>query len=147
MQRFFIRLVIALLTCLLGIGAYIGWASYRLRSEVLNSMNNFHEALLRRDVEALNSILAEDFVLHNFKGKIENRSDLLSTIKATEIESSSLMTGDVRVSIVSDKATVTGKFKQYYDVDEMGQDKPVRFIYSFEKRQGRWLLVSARPGS
>jgi ketosteroid isomerase-like protein len=136
------RAVVALLTCLLGVGAYMWWAPHSPASEVRQAVTDLQGAALRGDVKFLDRMLADEFVLTTFRGEVTGKPEWLRHIREGGFDPRRETIDDVRISVSGDKATATGTFTNKLELDEAGRVKPPRFIYSYQRRQGRWLLVS-----
>ena len=144
MRQLYKRAAVAILTCLLGVGAYMWWAPDEPERAVRQAVADLHEAALRGDVGFLDHMLADEFVLTTFRGETTGKSEWLLHIRQGGFDPRREITDDMRVSIDGGKATATGTFKDHLELDEAGRIRPLGFVYSFERRQGKWRLVSMR---
>ena len=148
MRSYAIRLSAALVTFLVGIAsvsllsssgfsALLYGASER---EVLEVEREYIRAHLERDIPALDRVLADDFT--SFRGRVrkEHRLAMLANPLFTV---TSFTTENVRVSVRGDVAFVRGRARMSGSFRGHEFHTPsYKFARRFERRGGRWLIVS-----
>ena len=150
MQRHAIRLSVALATCLLGVAAHHLVDTFRGLSlggaerEVLAVEREYIRAHVERDVAALDRVLADDFSM--FGGRV-NKERRLAFLSNPFFVITSLKTDDVEVVVsgkeawVNGTASIAGRFrKREFSTPRYG------FTRKYEKRGGRWQIVSCEFG-
>ena len=114
-----------------------------LEQEVLKANREYLDAYTRRDVAALDRLLAEEFTVKGRYGMYDSKERRLATVADADLEFITVDNHNARVEVneivgeVSGQAVVRGVYA--------GRDfssPPYRFTRKFEKRDGRWQLVS-----
>ena len=112
-----------------------------MEEELLKLEEAFAEAMVRNDLEGLERIAAEDWVIIDPNGEIIDRTRFFEVIKSGALTHDLMKSKDFRVRIYGETAVVTaitstkGKF--------MGQEfsSRERSTDVFVKREGRWQCV------
>ncbi|MDQ3585991.1 MAG: nuclear transport factor 2 family protein [Pyrinomonadaceae bacterium] len=147
MQRFAIRISVALATFFIGSAAAYLPSVLRFDSasdtaaerEVLQVEAEYIRAHLERDVVALDNILAEDFSSFGGRVRKEHRLALLANPLFTI---SSLSTTDVHVRVSDDEAWISGKARMRASYKEREFARPsYEFARRYVKRQGQWQII------
>ena len=111
--------------------------------EVLNANREYLEAYGRRDVAALDRLLADEFTIRGRYGRYESKARRLETVASPDLEFISVdsistsVAADENAGEVSGRAVVHGS--------RSGRDftsPPYGFTRRFERRDGRWQVVS-----
>jgi ketosteroid isomerase-like protein len=112
-----------------------------VEEELLKLENEFTQANLKNDAEAIGRFLADDWVIIEANGAIIDKARFLGVIKSGDLSYQMMKWDEVRVRIYGETALVTGltsttgKFKgQELSTRERGTDV-------FIKRDGRWQCV------
>lgn len=111
--------------------------------EVLNANREYLEAYGRRDVAALDSLLADEFTIRGRYGRHESKARRLATVASPELEFISVesintgVTADENAGEVSGRAVVRGSHS-----GRAFSSPPYSFTRRFERRDGRWQVVS-----
>lgn len=107
---------------------------------------DWSDADVKKDVAALNRILAEDWVGIDFQGTVMNKAAVLRDVGAksdiTATESTTL--GEMKIRVYGNTAVVSGtevERSQY-----RGEDSSGEYIWTdvFVRRNGRWQAVSSQ---
>jgi ketosteroid isomerase-like protein len=111
---------------------------------LLKQLDNWIDALKRSDMNALNWILAEDFVNLDSNGFLSREQDL-EPIKSGNLKFESITMDGVKVYVYGDTAFVTGI--GVYQVSFKGQPTTFReqFFDIYQKRKGEWRVIASRP--
>ena len=156
MQRNIIYLFVSIATFLIGTIITAPWrtadhatappASYTAaEQELLSIERRYLDAHVERDVAALDSILADDFIIANSRGRVSDKASRLALVEDSDFTFVNIETFDVDAhvngdeGVVTGSAVVTGRYQ-----DREFQSPPYRFIRRYEKRQGRWQIVSVQ---
>lgn len=111
--------------------------------EVLNANREYLEAYGRRDVDALDRLLADEFTIRGRYGRYESKARRLATVASPDLEFISVdstntsVTADENAGEVSGRAVVHGSY-----AGREFSSPPYRFTRRFERRDGRWQVVS-----
>jgi ketosteroid isomerase-like protein len=100
------------------------------------------EAQVKRDIAALDRMLADDFILTRANGVVANKAENLADVQSGDRSFASYTSDDVRVRLYGDAAVVTGRVTSTGTYK--GQDFSGRFRYTkmFIKRDGQWRIVA-----
>jgi ketosteroid isomerase-like protein len=109
--------------------------------ELLKLEKQFADAVARNDAEAIDKIVAEDWVIIDPDGSITDKARFLGVIKSGDLSHELMESTDMRVRVYGDAAVVTaltttkGKF--------MGQDfsSCERATDVFVRQNDRWRCV------
>ena len=115
--------------------------------EVRKLEREWLDAYEKRDAEAMNRILADDFKLTFSNGRTQTKADILAQLKSEKESgrpSPKLSTEDVQSRIEGDKVILTGHFIQQTERD--GQTRTMKLSYTdtYTKRQGRWQVIASQ---
>jgi ketosteroid isomerase-like protein len=153
MLRNIIYLLVSVATFFIGITIAAPWAVDRHAAstynteeqELLSVERRYLDAHIQRDVAALDSVLADDFVvLHRF-GRVGDKAERLALLENADFTFLAIDTDDVDVTVNGNVGMVTGHavVRGRY-VDQEFQSPPYRFARRYEKREGRWQIVSVQ---
>lgn len=153
MNHFAIRLVVSLLTFAIGIASATLLSPFRSSDAVssgtdaqaiLEVERQYIRAHLQADTATLEKILADDFTIRN-RWSFENKGERLARLESAELAFEVINTENVQVKVNGDKAVLTGEAlveSRQGDLAVRGSTYAFKRIY--EKRQGRWQIVSVR---
>jgi ketosteroid isomerase-like protein len=108
--------------------------------------HDWSDADVKKDVSALNRILADDWIGIDFEGTVMTKPEVLRQVSARNDETAteSTVLGEMKVRIFGNMALVTGKEteKSRYK----GEDSSGEYIWTdfFVLRNGRWQAVSSQ---
>jgi hypothetical protein len=113
-------------------------------SEITQQLTNWHNGLVKADLDGLMAQYASDAVFFptfiNAARTAEERKAFLQVLIAKKPVAT--LNNDQRVRIFGDIATCSGSW--VFDVnaaDGSREKKPVRYLFVFEKRGGKWLII------
>ena len=137
---FFLGLALSAALSLLPSAAPRGGAS---EQEVFNANQEYLQAHMSRDVAALDRLLADEFTIGSRYGRVVSKHRRLAMLSDPDVSFLSFDGDDTRVSAsgsageVSGRAVLRGSYKgrEYLS-------PPYRYVRRFEKRDGRWQVVS-----
>jgi ketosteroid isomerase-like protein len=98
-------------------------------------------AILANDVDAIGSVLADEWIVVSAKGGIADRAGFLGVIKAGDFTRSSLELSEARVRRYGDVAVVTVKLATAGLFDGKNFNIHERETDVFKWRDGRWQAV------
>lgn len=152
MNHLAIRLVVSLLTFAIGIASAALLSPFRSDAvsngtdvqAILEVERQYIQAHLSADTATLQNILAADFTIRN-RWSSENKLERLARLESADLAFEVINTDNVQVKVNGDRAVLTGEAL----VESRNGDLTVRgstyaFKRIYEKRQGRWQIVSVR---
>lgn len=114
------------------------------KQEVAQQLTNWHNGLVKGDLEGLQAQYASDAVFFptfiNAARTAEERKAFLQVLIAKK--PTAVLNNDQRIRLFGDVATCSGSW--VFDVnaaDGTREKKPVRYLFVFEKRGGKWLII------
>lgn len=133
-----------LVTLLLTVASYTMVAAQTTPSEIAQQVTAWHDNLGKGNLAAAEAQYASDAVFFptfiNSANTPETRKAFLTTLIAKKPVA--VLNNDQRVRIFGDIATCSGTW--VFDVnaaDGSREKKPVRYLFVFEKRGGKWLII------
>lgn len=158
MQRNIIYLFVSLATFLIGNIITAPWSAANhppaptaeytaAEQELLTIERQYLDAHIQRDVATLDSILADDFTISHAFGRVGDKASRLALVGDSDFTFIDINTFGVDVEVNGDvgfvigHAVVTGS----YEGREF-KTPPYRYTRRYEKRQGRWQIVSVQFG-
>ncbi len=102
----------------------------------------YAEALIKRDLAALDKIWAEGYTFTNGRGEVLTKKDRMDNIKSGATQFDSINREDEEIRVFGNTAVVTGRvvLKVIYSGKE--SSGPYRFINVWVKMQERWQIVA-----
>jgi hypothetical protein len=108
-------------------------------NEVLIQEAAWNNALANHDRNALNAILADEFMFKDAAGKLYTKAQYSAAVMRTPRPQYYAMT-EVRPSPAGEKATATGRL----NVSRTNASGDFRFSDTLVKRAGRWQVVTSQ---
>lgn len=111
--------------------------------EVLSANREYLEAYMRRDVDALDSLLADEFTVRGRHGRYDSKARRLAMVADSDLEFITVDSANHHVTAGETSGQVSGQavVRGSYSGREFSSP-PYRFTRRFEKRDGRWQLVA-----
>jgi ketosteroid isomerase-like protein len=113
--------------------------------EVLKAEYDQRKAYLRRDVAAMERLVADEFILTIQGGEIGGKANLLAFLKEEPVDPTLTLTAeDTQVRINGDTAVVVGRRVEKRRRPDNNQEGVAyaRYTRAYVKRQGRWQLLA-----
>jgi ketosteroid isomerase-like protein len=153
MQRIIFNLVVSLATFIIGITAATPWTAFRTTSdnqdktEILKIEQQYLDAHLARHTARLDEILSNDFTFTHYWGGVANKARRLALLENPDFTFDSIDTSGVEVAVNGDTAQVTGTAVVHSTYrGESYVTMPYSYTRTYERRDGRWQIVSVRAG-
>jgi ketosteroid isomerase-like protein len=110
-------------------------------TDVLAAEAKRFDALIQRDVETVNRLMADDLTYTHSSGVRQNKAQVFSLFSTGKIVYKSVETSDQHVQVVGDVGIITGTIKLVYND---GADHLIDSVYTdvYVKRDGRWQLLA-----
>ncbi|HWS99086.1 MAG TPA: nuclear transport factor 2 family protein [Pyrinomonadaceae bacterium] len=154
MKQTAFRLAVAVVTFVTGLGlaALVNVNPFRGSAvapsaadeqEVLRVEREYIRANLDADTDTLREILADEFSIRTRWGRVTTRAERLARLDNYGLAFQSFRTHDVRVVVTGDTAVVSGTaFLKARDEEDWEPGRTYRFSRDYEKRDGRWQIVT-----
>jgi ketosteroid isomerase-like protein len=115
----------------------------RDREMIVQTVHDWLDALVRKDMNALNRIIADDYLITLSDGRIINKTEDLVPVAAPDLKFETANVEDLNVRIFGQTAVVTGR--GIYQVNFKGRSSTIyeRFTDVYVKRGGRWQPVAS----
>ena len=113
--------------------------------EVLKTERDQRDAYLRRDVDATERLVADEFVLTIQGGEVGDKANLIAFLKTEPADPTlSLSAEDTQVRVDGDTAVVVGRRIERRRRPDNNQEgiAYARYTRTYVKRQGRWRLLA-----
>lgn len=117
-------------------------AQSKAEREVLAANAAFDRAIVTRDADAYERILADDFILTAADGTVSDKKGEIAKVRSDDLTFESGKSDDVRVKVYGNTAVVTGRFTA--KGKNAGRDFTFveRYTAVFVKQNGRWQMVA-----
>ena len=116
----------------------------RLEQTLMNLEREWVEGLVRRDLAALDRIMANDIVGVGPRGEVWNKAQLIADIKSGDYTIESANVSDMSVRVYGTTAIVTGRYSDKSKYKGKDASVSARFVDVYVKRAGRWQAVSSQ---
>lgn len=100
------------------------------------------EAMVRRDRQALDLLLADDLIYTHSNGQVETKAQLLASIASGALVYRSIQPRDVQVRLSGDVAVLTGRADLGVRAQERDLDLAVLFTSVYVRRDGEWRMTA-----
>ena len=104
---------------------------------------SWNELRLKPDVEGLERILADDWMLTHSDGRVQHKADYLDELRTSTRRNQGIGNEDVRVRRYGDTMVVTGTSVQSGISNGQPWSGRFRFTRVWVKRDGAWTMVSS----
>ncbi len=110
--------------------------------EVLKVNKEYGEAYVRGDAEAVDRLMADDYISTISTGEVVDRARSMKEIKSGDTKVESGQDDDVRVRVYGDTAVVTGLWASKGQNKGKAFDNKERYTAVYVKRDRRWQVVA-----
>ena len=120
-----------------------GQASDTATQALITVEKNWVDALVKSDITALDSILADTYVdtdEHSYRG---GQQDVFSFLKSGDLKLDSIKLSDIQVHIYGDAAVVIGNSEQAGSFLGRPVAEKIIFTDTFIKQNGKWRAVAS----
>ena len=116
-----------------------------VEQEILKQQSARFSAMIDADVNALESLLADDLTYGHTKGATETKIGFIETVKTGRIDYLSFVPRDVNVRVYENTAALTGFIDVKVIYREQELEFTTRFLELQRKIDGKWLLAAWQP--
>jgi len=115
------------------------------KSDPLAAERQFFSSLIDSDVESLDRILGDDFLLIDvMTGSEVKKPDLLAVLRSGQLKFEAIEPVESQVRLYGITAVITGRTQMSGRFGETPFTASSRYTHVFVKDQGQWRLVSAQ---
>jgi len=119
-------------------------ATARDRDALTQLEKDWNQAVMRRDMNFLEGLYAEDFLSTcSIGGKMTDRAQDLAEVKDAKNKVEAVELSDIKVRVFGTTAIVTGVNSTKGTSVEGMAYAPIRFTDVFMKRNGKWQVISS----
>jgi ketosteroid isomerase-like protein len=113
---------------------------------LITAEHEWSQAVVRRDVAALDRFYADEYILTNEDGAIFSKAKEIADIRSGSFRLTSFTFTDLDVRLYDNVAVVTGQNTITGRWDDIDKDisGPYRFTDVFVNRDGRWQCVASQ---
>jgi ketosteroid isomerase-like protein len=146
MARWGYRLAAAICCLAIELGAVAQTVSYSAgsqESQLVSLERLWNEAQVHRDSQALASMIADKFVNTEWDGEVSDRGKFLADIADPKFEATSLAIQEVKVTLFSNTAVVTGTYHAKGSYLGKSYDHLGRFTDTWVFADAKWQCVAS----
>jgi ketosteroid isomerase-like protein len=100
------------------------------------------EAMTRRDLAALDALLADELTYVHSSGELETKAGLLATLRSERLAYDSIAPSDVDARVFGETAVVTGRSRMQVRAAGQVRRFTIRYTDVYVRRAGRWQTVA-----
>ena len=106
------------------------------------------DASINKDIDSLNKILADEYVLIHMTGKRQSKKDYINSVLSGELKYYESVHESIEVNIDGDKATIIGKTKTLASPFGFGKSWwRLRQDVLLEKVNDTWIIKQSKASS
>lgn len=109
--------------------------------ELLALERQFEQAVIKGDLEALERLVSDDWIIIGPEGKVIPKAAFVAVIKSGALTHSAMELDDTRVRVYGDAAVVTGRAITTGAFQGQGFTTRERSTDVFVRQQGQWRCV------
>ncbi|MDQ4121354.1 MAG: Rid family detoxifying hydrolase [Acidobacteriota bacterium] len=117
-------------------------ANSKIEQELLKANREYDAAIVANDANALDKILADDFVYTNPDGEVRDKARQLAFARSGELKFETGTSDDVKIRIYGNTAVMTGRFTAKGQFKDKSMEINERYTAVWIKQNGRWRLVA-----
>ncbi len=113
-----------------------------LEGEILAAERRRFGAMIERDLDALDGLLAEDLTYTHTSGKAETKAEFLATLEFGTLRYERIEPRHVMVRPLERAAVVTATSRMWLRVDGKAVDFWIRYLAVYVRRGEKWQLLA-----
>jgi ketosteroid isomerase-like protein len=115
--------------------------------QVAKVAKQHREAEVKGDTQALNALLADDWVAINPEGSVQSKAECVKDHKAGVVDFEAIDPQEVKVRVYGDAAVVSGRYHVKLTLSGHKIDDRVRGTEVYVRQGGKWRCVSTQVTS
>ena len=112
----------------------------KAEKEVLRADSERFQAMVRKDLDALGSMLSDDLTYGTSDGRLLSKGDFLSALKSRKLEYRSIEPKNVAARVQGATAVVHGRAEMAVGPEASGLKVAVRYLAVYFFKDGRWVM-------
>ena len=113
----------------------------RLPTDLATTVREYYEAQLRNDVATLDRLVADDYVLINSDGSVENKREAVADHERPGFKIDPYVVEQPVEKVWSDAALTGGVVNLSWTQDGKHQTRLIRIVNVWARRDGRWRIT------
>ena len=134
--------LLMLCTSLLPFNAAAAFAE--IPSDLAKAIKDYDNAQFHNDVVTLDRLVTDDFVLVNSDTSLQNKTEFLSDFKRPGFKLEPYVLEQKVEKVLGDAAVIAGLFHLKWTQDGKQQERELRVVYVWAKRNGQWQATYAQ---
>jgi ketosteroid isomerase-like protein len=132
-----------LLLALMLLTALAVFPQSKAEREVSDTVKQWADSIVSRDMDALGRILADDVVITDYNGKVRGKKEELEILKPSpDVKTVSVENEDLKIKVHGKTAVVTALTVMLFNIGGRDTAVSMRYTAVFVKRAGRWQIVA-----
>jgi hypothetical protein len=131
----------AFLVCLVVLSALVSAGAAPLPDDLARAAKEFDDAQMHRGGEALSRLLADDYVLVNSRGLVENKANFIADYTAAGFNLAPYIVREPIERVWGDGAVLGGLVTLSGTSDGKPFRVDIRFADIWAKRNGKWQVI------
>jgi ketosteroid isomerase-like protein len=115
-------------------------------TKILALENLWNQMQLNHDVNAMQQLLDEDFVLTDYDGSVLNRAQFLASVKDSAVQLTLEMSEGMKLHEHGSTVVVTGATREKGTQNGKAFAHNGRFTDTWIKKEGRWVCIASHLG-
>jgi hypothetical protein len=146
MNKPFIITALVFMICPL-LPAQTASSSADVQEQVKQLERDRQDAFVRNNIVSLDRNTADDYTTINSSGKIADKTQMMSNLRAGKTKVLSVKLDDMKVRVYGDTAVLTGRYQDRSEKDGVQKEGHALFMRIFVKENGHWQAVAYQQTS
>jgi len=118
-----------------------------LQEQIKQLERDRQDAFVHNDIAALEQSTADDYTTINSSGKIADKAQMMSNLRAGRTKVLSVKLDDMKVRVYGNTAVLTGRYQDANVKDGVRKESHALFMRIFVKNNGQWQAVAYQQTS
>jgi ketosteroid isomerase-like protein len=141
--RFPYKTNIILCSTVILVGAFAVFPQSKAEREVSETVKQWADSIVSRDMDALGRILADDIVITDYNGKVRGKKEELEILKPSpDVKTISVENEDVKIKVHGKTSVVTALTIMLFNIGGRDTAMSMRYTAVFVKRARRWRIIA-----
>jgi hypothetical protein len=122
-------------------------SSADLQEQIKQLERDRQDAFVRNDIVTLDQRTADDYTTINSSGKISDKAQMMSNLRAGKTKVQSVKLDEMKVRVYGNTAVLTGRYQDTSVKDGIQKEAHALFMRIFVKDNGHWQAVAYQQTS
>ena len=122
-------------------------SSADLQEQIKQLERDRQDAFVRNDIAALEQSTADDYTTINSSGKIADKGQMMSNLRAGKTKVLSVKLDEMKARVYGNTAVLTGRYQDTSVKDGVQKDAHALFMRIFVRDNGHWRAVAYQQTS